>query len=334
MPKALLTVKDLHVTFPLRRSLRGTRAHVQAVAGVSFELQQRQTMGLVGESGSGKSTTARAIVGLEEITSGDVIFDGHSLRGLSEKQWREVRRDVQLVFQDPYASLHPRMTAFDAIAEGWRAHGEFHGGRRNEVLELMKLVGLNPDHADRYPNQFSGGQRQRIGIARALALRPRLLVLDEPVSALDVSIQAQILNLLADLQNELDLTLLFIAHDLAVVRHVSRSIAVMYLGRIVEKGDREEIYTHPRHPYTKTLLQSVPKITNPGTGRRVDPIHLEGDIPSPMDPPSGCRFRTRCPWAIDVCAEVEPLLGIQNHAAACHRADEEKVISWLERNYE
>ncbi len=322
MPEPLLSVRDLRVSFPMRGVGR-SRGEIQAVAGVSFDIAAGETLGLVGESGSGKSTTARAVVGLERISDGDVRYDGRSLRSLDRREWREVRREIQMVFQDPYASLHPRMTALDAIGEGWRCHGSVPAGeRRRRGLELMELVGLNPDHADRLPNQFSGGQRQRIGIARALAMRPRLLILDEPVSALDVSIQAQILNLLADLQAELDLTALFIAHDLAVVKHVSHRVAVMYLGRIAEIGTREEIYDRPSHPYTQALLSAVPELEP--TGGRAEGVQLlGGDIPSPADPPSGCRFRTRCPWVVDLCAKVEPDL-TQGPAGyvACHRAPE------------
>lgn len=325
MSEPLLVVDDLHVSFPMRRTVGGPRRELQAVAGVSFAVATGTTLGLVGESGSGKSTTARAIVGLESIKSGDVRFDGRSLRSLTRADWREVRRDIQMVFQDPYASLHPRMTAIQTISEGWRAHSGIVQKRRwrTEALDLMERVGLNPDHADRLPNQFSGGQRQRIGIARALAMSPRLLVLDEPVSALDVSIQAQILNLLADLQADLGLTCLFIAHDLAVVQHVSHHVAVMYLGRIAEHGGRKAIYEHPAHPYTRALLEAVPQL-QPTPDARPEGKVLGGDIPSPADPPSGCRFRTRCPWAVDACAEVEPrLVGHgTGHEVACIRVEE------------
>lgn len=325
MPDPLLTVEDLHVSFSMRRTVAGPRQELQAVAGVSFSVEAGTTLGLVGESGSGKSTMARAIVGLEPIKSGDVKFDGRSLRSLTRREWREVRRDIQLVFQDPYASLHPRMTALDAISEGWRARSGLvpRPRWRTEALELMERVGLNPDHADRLPNQFSGGQRQRIGIARALAMAPRLLVLDEPVSALDVSIQAQILNLLADLQADLGLTALFIAHDLAVVQHVSHRVAVMYLGRIAELGDREAIYQRPAHPYTRALLEAVPQL-QPTPDARPEGTVLRGDVPSPVEPPSGCRFRTRCPWAVDECARTQPELSEHGPAreVACIRVEE------------
>lgn len=321
MPKDLLVVEDLSVTFPLKGGLLGrARGQIQAVSGVNFTVAEGETLGLVGESGSGKSTTARAILGLERIAGGDIRFDGRSLRGLNAAEWREVRRDIQMVFQDPYASLHPRMTALQAITEAWRLNPDVvpRSKWRARGQELLEQVGLNPDHGDRFPNQFSGGQRQRIGIARALALRPRLIVFDEPVSALDVSIQAQILNLLAGLQHEINLTSLFIAHDLSVVHHVSTRVAVMYLGKVMEAGPRTDIYRRPAHPYTQALLSSVPSMA-PSPDARPHHRHLlAGDIPSPADPPSGCRFRTRCWKAQDVCAEREPAPAEAILQVACH----------------
>ncbi|MDR5701200.1 ABC transporter ATP-binding protein [Agromyces aerolatus] len=323
MTTPLLEVDDLAVSFPLKRSsLRLHAPRLHAVAGVSFSVRAGETVGLVGESGSGKSTIARAIVGLEQVTGGDIRFDGESLLTMSRGRRREVGRQIQMVFQDPYSSLHPRMTVLDAICEGWR-HNPGIVPRQQwkpRALEIMERVGLSPDHASRLPGQFSGGQRQRIGIARALALEPRMIVFDEPVSALDVSIQAQILNLLADLQRDLGLTSLFIAHDLAVVRHISDDINVMYLGKLAETGPAEAVFGDPRHPYTRALLSAVPQITVNPSARPDGTRGLSGEIPSPADPPSGCRFRTRCPLAQPQCAEVVPGfvdLG-DRHRAACH----------------
>jgi len=323
MTTPLLEVEDLAVSFPLTRSslkLRAPRLH--AVAGVSFSVRAGETVGLVGESGSGKSTIARAIVGLEQVTGGDIRFDGESLVTMSRRRRREVGRQIQMVFQDPYSSLHPRMTVLDAISEGWRHNPGIVAREqwRPRALEIMERVGLSPDHASRLPGQFSGGQRQRIGIARALALEPRMIVFDEPVSALDVSIQAQILNLLADLQRDLGLTSLFIAHDLAVVRHISDDINVMYLGKLAETGPAEAVFGAPRHPYTRALLGAVPQITVNPSARPDGARGLSGEIPSPADPPSGCRFRTRCPLAQPQCAEQPPQfvdLG-GRHSVACH----------------
>ncbi|NED98219.1 ATP-binding cassette domain-containing protein [Phytoactinopolyspora alkaliphila] len=321
----LLSVRDLHTTFPIRSPLlRRTVAQVQAVAGVSFDVRPGETLGLVGESGSGKSTIARTIIGLETAASGSVVFDGRELTTLSTSDMQSVRRDVQMIFQDPYSSLNPRRTVEEIVREAWEIHpGVVPRGRwREEVKDLLARVGLNPDHADRYPHQFSGGQRQRIGVARALALRPKLIICDEAVSALDVSIQAQVLNLLQDLQRDLGLTYLFIAHDLSVVRHISTRVAVMYLGRIVELADREEIFDRPTHPYTQALLSSVP-VPRPWDAPERTEIILTGDIPSPADPPSGCRFRTRCWKAQEVCAEAEPALEPRAglHPSACHFAE-------------
>jgi oligopeptide/dipeptide ABC transporter ATP-binding protein len=323
MSEPLLVVDNLQVSFPMKRqrlSVKPPRLH--AVAGASFAIDIGETLGLVGESGSGKSTIARSIVGLETVTGGDIRFDGRSVTSMTRTERRAMRRDVQMVFQDPYSSLHPRMNVIDAICEGWRNNPGVLDKRRwkPEALDIMARVGLNPDHATRLPNQFSGGQRQRIAIARALALKPRMIVFDEPVSALDVSIQAQILNLLADLQQDLNLTSLFIAHDLAVVRHVSNRINVMYLGKIAESGPGREVFNSPMHPYTRALLTAVPTMAVSENARPSRALALQGEIPSPANPPSGCRFRTRCMFAQATCAEVEPELKIvaPDHTAACH----------------
>jgi peptide/nickel transport system ATP-binding protein/oligopeptide transport system ATP-binding protein len=316
----LLRVENLSVQFPIKSTiLRRKLGTVEAVAGVSFELRAGETLGLVGESGSGKSTTGLAVLRLIENSGGSIFFKGRDLTELNHSQMRPFRREMQIVLQDPQSSLDPRLTVRSTIAEPLRMHKMADGqALRDRVDELLELVGLRPEHGSRFPHEFSGGQRQRIGIARALALGPQLLVLDEPVSALDVSIQAQIVNLLERLQEELNLAFLFIAHDLSVVNHISDRIAVMYLGKLVEVGTRHELTAAPRHPYTKALLSAVP-VPDPsrrGLGRR---IVLEGDIPSPANPPSGCRFRTRCWKAQDLCAEVEPALeGSPTHAAACH----------------
>ncbi|MCP2329312.1 oligopeptide transport system ATP-binding protein [Hamadaea flava] len=322
MASPLLAVHDLHTSFPIRSALLRRRVgSVQAVSGVSFELPAGQTLGLVGESGSGKTTLARTVIGLERPASGEVRFDGRDLVTLPAGELREIRRQIQMIFQDPYASLNPRLTVEEIISEAWRINpGVVPRDRwRTEVRDLLERVGLNPDHADRYPHQFSGGQRQRVGIARALALRPRLVVCDEAVSALDVSVQAQVLNLLVDLQTDLGLSYLFIAHDLSVVRHISDQVAVMYLGKVVEIGAADQIFAAPVHPYTQALLSAVP-VARPWAATRPEQILLTGDIPSPVDPPSGCRFRTRCWKAQELCATEEPALieRIGEHPAACH----------------
>jgi peptide/nickel transport system ATP-binding protein/oligopeptide transport system ATP-binding protein len=312
----LLAVRNLVKHFPVRRGFIGKRAHVHAVDDVNFELDAGETLALVGESGCGKSTTGRLVLRLIEPTAGSVRFDGRELGALGEKDLRAARRDMQIIFQDPYSSLNPRMTVGQMLEEPLMLHGFARGRHRERVAEVLQLVGLEPEHAQRYPHQFSGGQRQRIGIARAIAVEPKLVVCDEPVSALDVSIQAQVINLLKDLQKRLGLTYLFIAHDLAVVKHISDRVAVMYLGRIVEIGTKRAVFNEPRHPYTHALLSAIP-IPDPRARR--DRMVLGGDVPSPVDPPSGCRFRTRCPHAREKCAqEVPPLVIEGGHGVACH----------------
>jgi oligopeptide/dipeptide ABC transporter ATP-binding protein len=320
----ILTVRGVTKHFPLTQGIvfQHEVGQVKAVDGVSFSLRRGETLGLVGESGCGKSTLAKLLMGVERPTAGSVHFEDRDVFGLSRAELRALRRRMQLVMQDPYTSLNPRMTVGDIVGEPFAIHGDPEGGRNTRVRELLEIVGLEPDHVNRYPHQFSGGQRQRIGIARALALRPEVIICDEPVSALDVSVQAQVMNLLADLQREFGLSYIFIAHDLAVVRHISDRVAVMYLGKIVEIGDEEQIYDHPTHPYTQALLAAVPV---PDPTKRTGQIVLEGDVPSPTNPPSGCRFRTRCWKAEDVCATEEPALEVRtgsDHASACHFASE------------
>jgi oligopeptide/dipeptide ABC transporter ATP-binding protein len=328
----VLRAVDLVKHFELRSRgfLRRVVGTVRAVDGVSFDLHQGRTLGLVGESGCGKSTTARLLLNLIPATSGQVLYAGQDLQALRQRELRPLRRDLQIVFQDPFASLDPRMTVASIIAEPLVIQGSYGAGGMARVAELLRLVGLNPEHANRYPHEFSGGQRQRIGIARALATDPKVLILDEPVSALDVSIQAGIINLLEDLKDELGLAYLFVAHDLSVVRHISDEVAVMYLGRIVEQGTAEQLFAAAAHPYTQALISAIP-LPDPRKERERERIIVSGDLPSPSDPPSGCRFRTRCPkFADDLdesdrrrCVEEAPELVDrgQGHPTACHFAE-------------
>jgi peptide/nickel transport system ATP-binding protein/oligopeptide transport system ATP-binding protein len=319
----VLEVSDLVKVFPIRQlqGIRVVRSLVQAVSNVSFSIERGTTLGLVGESGSGKSTVARCVLQLLTPTSGSVKYEGIELVGMTRKRLQPLRKQMQMVFQDPYASLDPRLTVGNAIAEPLQVH-QVPGNHRERVAELLELVGLAPDHAKRFPHEFSGGQRQRVGVARALALEPKMIVLDEPVSALDVSIQAGVMNLLQDLQARLGLSYLFIAHDLSVVRHISDTVAVMYLGKVMETGPSELLYSQPMHPYTQALLSAAPE-PDPTIERHRQRIVLTGDVPSPVNPPSGCRFRTRCPKAQDVCAEEEPPLEDRGggHRVACYFAE-------------
>ena len=334
MAETILKAEGLKKHYPIKSGiLRRTIGHVRAVDGVSFELKAGETLGVVGESGCGKSTLGRLLMRLEEPTAGSLHFDGVDVYSQGRADMRRIRRDIQIVFQDPYTSLNPRMTVGDIIGEPFDIHPDVvpKGGRKQRVRELMDMVGLSPEHVNRYPHQFSGGQRQRIGIARGIALNPKVLVCDEPVSALDVSVQAQVVNVMQRLQAELGLAFVFIAHDLSVVRHISDRVAVMYLGKVVELGTDEEIYERPTHPYTRALLSAVP-VPDPSTRGTREQIQLEGDVPSPANPPSGCRFHTRCWMAQERCSSEEPQLIVRpdlggSHLSACHFAEDSAVSS-------
>jgi oligopeptide transport system ATP-binding protein len=331
--EVILKAENLVKHYPIKAGVfRRTVGHVKAVDGVSFELYKGETLGIVGESGCGKSTLGRMLMRLEEPTGGTLTFDGTDVYSQTGGAMRRLRRDIQIVFQDPYTSLDPRKTVGDIVAEPFEIHPDAvpRSGRRRRVQELLDLVGLNPEHINRYPHQFSGGQRQRIGIARGVALNPKVIICDEPVSALDVSVQAQVVNLLESLQDELGLAYIFIAHDLSVVRHISDRVGVMYLGKLVEIGDEDQIYSRPTHPYTQALLSAVP-VPDPTLRNTRADIVLSGDVPSPANPPSGCRFHTRCWKAQEVCSVKEPLLeprgdGVTAHDSACHFAEARQVV--------
>ena len=330
--EVVLSAVEVKKYFPIQQGIviKRTIGQVKAVDGVTLDLHRGETLGLVGESGCGKSTLSRVLMGLEKATEGSVKLNGQELVGMKERDLRKVRRNVQIIFQDPYASLNPRMTVGDIVGEPFEIHTDAvpKGDRKKRVQDLLEVVGLSPEHFNRYPHQFSGGQRQRIGIARALALNPEVIICDEPVSALDVSVQAQVVNLLKRLQAEFGLSYLFVAHDLSVVRHIADRIAVMYLGRVVEIGDEETVYEHPTHPYTQALLSAVP-VPDPRLRGLRDEIVLTGDLPSPVNPPSGCRFRTRCWKAQEVCATDEPALVDREahpHPSACHFAEVRNVV--------
>ncbi len=318
---ALLEIRDLRTYFPIRSPLLSRHlGDVRAVDGVTLDVEDGETLGLVGESGCGKSTLGRSILRLIEPTGGSIEFEGKNILALGYAEMRDMRRRMQIIFQDPYASLNPRMRVGEIIGEGLRIHGLASGPERYDVvMRILARVGLREDHYDRYPHEFSGGQRQRIGIARALVFQPRMIIADEPVSALDVSIQAQILNLLDELQSEFRLTYIFISHDLRVVEHVSHRVAIMYLGKIVEVGDATAIYADARHPYTRALLSAVP-MPDPGARNKRERVLLQGDVPSPANPPTGCSFHPRCPFAEKICAEIEPPLEQDGdgHLVACH----------------
>ena len=328
-PSDLVEVRGLKVYFPIRSGIfQQEVGTVKAIDGIDFEIRRGETLGLVGESGCGKSTTGRALIRLREPTEGTVTFDGIELAKLKPDALRKMRRRMQIIFQDPYGSLDPRMTVGATIAEPIDTHNLAKGkDRRDRIADLLRIVGLDPKYVSRYPHEFSGGQRQRIGVARALAVEPEFIVCDEPISALDVSIQAQVLNLLTDLRNQLGLTYLFIAHDLSVVKHISDRVAVMYLGKIVEIGTRAQVYDTPSHPYTQALLSAAP-VPDPRRERERKRIVLEGDVPNPANPPSGCRFRTRCWKAQQICADEEPALVDRgrDHPVACHFAEAAEVV--------
>jgi oligopeptide transport system ATP-binding protein len=331
----ILQVRDLKKHFPLTQGVLFKRqvGAVKAVDGVSFDLYRGETLGIVGESGCGKSTLAKVLMNLEQATAGQVLYKGEDISRLSGRALKAVRRNIQMVFQDPYTSLNPRMTVGDIIGEPFDIHPEVapKGDRRKAVQDLLDVVGLNPEYINRYPHQFSGGQRQRIGIARGLALKPEVIICDEPVSALDVSVQAQVVNLLAQLQSEFELAYMFIAHDLSVVRHISDRVGVMYLGRMVEIGTDEEVYDHPTHPYTQALLSAVP-VPDPAGREGRERIILSGDVPSPANPPSGCAFRTRCWKAVAKCSTDTPTLAVPEdvlgpHPSACHFPELKQVVA-------